>query len=252
MPVYSHPLSEADRRLYKISRLVRKTIHTELGVLASMDFAIARRNMVESQLRTNRVTSPQLLSAMGELPRERFVPAAKRTLAYVDEDIPIGNGRFIMEPMVLGRLLEAAKVQPTDVALVVGCGMGYAAAVIAKLASTVFALERERELSTKAATKLTNLALDNAVVIEGRVDRGYPDQSPYDVILIDGAVAQIPQAIIDQLAEGGRLVTVIGADMPVGRATLVQRRNNVVSERTLFDAAVRTLPSFKAKAGFVF
>jgi protein-L-isoaspartate(D-aspartate) O-methyltransferase len=217
-----------------------------------MDFAIARRNMVESQLRTNRVTTPNLLAAMGTLPRERFVPAAKRTVAYVDEDIPIGCGRFIMEPMVLGRLLEAAAVRPSDVALVVGCGTGYSAAVIAKLASTVFALERERELSIKAATELTNLALDNAVVIEGRVDRGYPDQSPYDVILIDGAVAQVPPAIIDQLAEGGRLVTVIGADKPVGRAILMQRRDDVVSERTVFDASVRTLPSFKAKAGFVF
>ena len=218
----------------------------------SMNFAIARRNMVESQLRTNRVTTPQILSAMGEIPRERFVPAAKRAVAYVDEDLPIGSGRYIMEPMVLGRLLEAASVQPGDVALVVGCGTGYSAAVLANLASTVFALERERELSTRAATELTNLALDNAVVIEGRVDRGYPDQSPYDVILVDGAVAQVPPAIIDQLAEGGRLVTVIGADQPVGRATLMLRRDNVVSERTLFDAAVPALPGFRAKAGFVF
>jgi len=217
-----------------------------------MDFTLARRNMVESQLRTNRVTSPQLLLAMGELPRERFVPASMGTLAYVDDDIPIGNGRFIMNPMVLGRLLEAAVIKPSDVVLVIGCGMGYSAAVIAKLASTVFALERERKLSTKAASELTNLALDNAVVIEGRVDRGYPDQSPYDVILIDGAVAKIPQVIIDQLAEGGRLVTIIDADLPVGRATLMKRRNNIISERTLFEAVVSTLPSFKAKVGFVF
>ena len=217
-----------------------------------MDFTLARRNMVESQLRTNRVTSPQLLLAMGELPRERFVPASMETLAYVDDDIPIGNGRFIMNPMVLGRLLEAAVIKPSDVVLVIGCGMGYSAAVIAKLASTVFALEHERKLSTNAATELANLALDNAVVIEGRIDRGYPDQSPYDVILIDGAVAKIPQAIIEQLAEGGRLVTIIDADLPVGRATLMKRRNNIISERTLFDAVVRTLPSFKAKVGFVF
>jgi protein-L-isoaspartate(D-aspartate) O-methyltransferase len=217
-----------------------------------MDFANARRNMVESQLRTNRVTMPQILSAMGEIPRERFVPAAKRAVAYVDEDLPIGSGRYIMEPMVLGRLLEAAAVQPGDVALVVGCGTGYSAAVLAKLASMVFALERERDLSTQAATELTNLALDNAVVIEGRVDRGYPDQRPYDVILIDGAVAQVPPAIVDQLAEGGRLVTVIGAGQPVGRATLMLRRDDFVSERTLFEAAVPTLPGFRAKAGFVF
>lgn len=217
-----------------------------------MDFAIARRNMVECQLRTNRVTTPQILAAMGELPRERFVPEEWQAVAYVDEDIPISNGRNIMEPMVLGRMLEAVAVQISDVVLVVGCGTGYAAAVIARMASTVFALEYDRELSTKASNELTNLALDNAVVIVGPIDRGYPDQGPYDVILIDGAVVEVPQAIIDQLGEGGRLVAVIGAAESIGQATLFHRRDNIVSERTLFDASVPTLPGFNSKTGFVF
>ena len=111
-----------------------------------MDFAIARRNMVECQLLTNRVTSPQILAAMGEVPRENFVPKQWQAVAYVDEDIPISEGRKIMEPMVLGRMLEAVVIQNSDVALVVGCGTGYAAAVIARMASTVFALEHDRVL----------------------------------------------------------------------------------------------------------
>ena len=137
-----------------------------------MDFAIARRNMVECQLLTNRVTSPQILAAMGEVPRENFVPEQWQAVAYVDEDIPISEGRNIMEPMVLGRMLEAVAIQNSDVALVVGCGTGYAAAVIARMASTVFALEHDRMLSSMAMTELTNLARDNAVVIEGNIEGG--------------------------------------------------------------------------------
>ncbi len=217
-----------------------------------MDFAIARRNMVECQLLTNRVTSPQILAAMGEVPRENFVPKQWQAVAYVDEDIPISEGRKIMEPMVLGRMLEAVVIQNSDVALVVGCGTGYAAAVIARMASTVFALEHDRVLSAKAMTELTNLALDNAVVIEGNIEGGYPDQGPYDVIFLDGSVTKVPVAIIDQLGEGGRLVTVIGTGDRIGSAVLMHRRDNVVSERRLFDASVSALPGFESKRGFVF
>lgn len=217
-----------------------------------MDFATARRNMVDCQLKTNCVVTPALLSAMGELPRERFVPTSMQEVAYIDEDIRISKGRFVMEPMVLARLLEACRVRKSDVVMVVSCGTGYSAAVTAMLASTVFAIERESKLCAWATRELTNLAMDNVVVIKGRADHGYPDQSPYDVILIDGAVSEVPKRIIDQLAEGGRLVTVVGGDKAVGQATLIQRHNDTVSARILFDASVRSLPSFGVKTEFVF
>lgn len=217
-----------------------------------MNFATARRNMVDCQLKTNCVVTPALLSAMGELPRERFVPTSMQEVAYIDEDIRISKGRFVMEPMVLARLLEACRVRKSDVVMVVSCGTGYSAAVTAMLASTVFAIERESKLCAWATRELTNLAMDNVVVIKGRADHGYPDQSPYDVILIDGAVSEVPKRIIDQLAEGGRLVTVVGGDKAVGQATLIQRHNDTVSARILFDASVRSLPSFGVKTEFVF
>lgn len=216
-----------------------------------MNFAAARYNMVESQLRTNRVTDEEVLAAFQSVPREQFVPTALRGIAYVDEDLEIAPGRWLMEPMVLARLVQAAEVRPEDVALVVGCGTGYSCAILARLASTVVAVESDHELATRAQQILNELSVDNVVFAEGRLTDGNPRQAPYDVILLDGGVEEVPESIKRQLAEGGRLVTVMRQGR-VGRAVLMINRGGVVSSRVLFDAAVPVLPGFAREPGFVF
>ena len=217
-----------------------------------VDYTIARRNMVESQIRPNKVTDPLLLAALLELPREQFLPKARRGVAYVDEDIEVGEGRYLMEPMVLARLLLAAEVKPTDIVLDIGCATGYSTAVLARLANTVVAVESSRKLAAEASAVLSQLGIDNAAVIEGPLDRGYAKQAPYDVILFSGAIAQVPDAILDQLADGGRLVAVIDDGSRVRKGTIMTRLGGVISGRAVFDAATPLLPGFDRKPGFVF
>jgi protein-L-isoaspartate(D-aspartate) O-methyltransferase len=217
-----------------------------------VDFAAARSNMVESQIRPNKVTDPNLLDAFETTPRERFVPEPLRGIAYVDEDVALGGQRFVMEPMVLAKLLQAARPGPGDVALDLGCGSGYATAILSRLVATVVALEVDAALAAAANQTLDELEIDNAVVVEGRLAEGYPKQAPYNVILLNGAVSEVPLAIADQLAEGGRLVTVVSVGAGLGRATLMRRDSGVISSRILCDAAVPVLPGFEAAPGFVF
>lgn len=214
-------------------------------------FATARYNMVESQIRTNKVTDPAVIGAFNELPRERFVPEGLRSVAYIDEDIEITRGRFLMEPMILARLVQIAAPKAEDIALDVGSGSGYASAVLARLCSAVVALESDRGLIVRANALFDELQINNVVVVEGALTAGYPRQAPYNVILLNGTVERIPQALFDQLAEGGRLVTV-HMDGGVGRGTLYLKSGGVVSRRPIFDAATPVLPGFGAEPHFVF
>ncbi len=216
------------------------------------DHAAQRLNMVESQLRTNKVTDAALIGAMAAVPRERFLSTALHGVAYVDEDLPLGGDRYMMEPMVMARLIQALRPGATDVVLEIGTGCGYGAAILARLASTVVALESDSTLAASAANALNGQGIDTAIVVEGPLAEGYPKHGPYDAIFICGAVAEIPAAILDQVAEGGRLAAVIGRPGEPGRATLVQRRGGVLSRRVLFDAAVPQLPGFAREPGFVF
>ncbi len=216
------------------------------------DYAAARHNMVENQIRPNKVTDSRIITAMAAVPRELFVPERSCGIAYVDEDIAIGKERYLMEPMVLARLLQCADIEETDVVLDIGCGTGYSVAVLAALANTVVALESDRELAAAATRLFEQLGIDNAVVIEAELDAGYGEQAPYDAILFDGAVQRIPEEICGQLAEGGRLAAVVDGGAGLGKATLVVRRGGVLSRRVLFDAATPRLPGFSVEPGFVF
>ena len=216
------------------------------------DFAQARSNMIDSQLRTNKVTDTGVLDAFAAVPRERFLPEARAGVAYIDEDLEVAPGRYLMEPMVLARLLQAARIEATDMVLDVGCTTGYSSAVLARLADTVVALESDPALCERANQTLQDLGIDNAVVVTGDLTAGYEKQAPYDVILLGGAVAELPEAILSQLSEGGRLVTVMATQAHLGQAVLVRRNAGQASRRVLFDAAVRELPGFAAAPGFVF
>ena len=216
-----------------------------------MDFLTARHNMVESQIRPNHVTDSVLIDALALLPRENFVPKLMQGVAYVDEAIDIGEGRYLMEAWVLARLLEAAEVQPDDVALLIGCGSGYEAAVMSYLAGTVVALETNETLIKKANETLMELSIDTVAIVEGGLAHGFGRQAPYDVILINGAVPEIPEPLNNQLAEGGRLVAIVG-DGACGKGKLVTRYDNVVTAREIFDAGTPTLPGFEEKSIFSF
>ncbi len=217
-----------------------------------MDFASARANMVDSQLRTNKVTDPRLIEAFRSVPRELFLPEARRAIAYVDEDIAIGQDRYLMEPMVLARLLQEAAVEPGDVVLDVGCGSGYASAILARLAATVVALESDPGLAKTANETLAALDVDNVAVVEGPLTEGYPKQAPYNVILLNGAVAELPVGISKLLADQGRLVCVCKERSGMGQAILARRTGGHVSSRVIFDAATPILPGFAREPGFAF
>ncbi len=216
-----------------------------------MDFAAARHNMVESQIKPNRVTDTLVMNALAELPRENFVPKALRGVAYVDEAIEIGEGRHLMEAWVLARLLQTAEIQPDDVALVIGCGSGYEAAVMSYLASAVVALESDESLATQANVVLSGLSIDTVAVVNGGLVRGYSRQSPYDVIFINGAVPEIPERLSGQLADGGRLVAIVG-EGAFGKGTLVTRYDDVITAREVFDAGTPALPGFEQDSAFSF
>lgn len=217
-----------------------------------VDYAAMRFNMVESQLRTNRVLDSGVLEAFETIPRERFVPEAQRGIAYIDEDIAIAPGRYLMEPMVLARLIQAAEPEAHETALDVGCGTGYATMALGRLVATVVGLESDPALAAAAREALAELHGDNTVIVEGPLTEGYAKQAPYNVILLNGAVEEVPYALREQLADGGRLVAVIRDSGGVGRATLMRRTGDVVSGRVLFDAAVPLLPGFARPPAFVF
>ena len=216
------------------------------------DYAVARHNMVEGQIRTNRVTDPALVAALDAVPREAFVPKSMQAIAYVDEDLAIGQGRHLMEPLVLARLLQAADVTPSDAVLDIGCATGYSTAVIARIAGSVVGVESDARFVAEANRRLGELSMDNAAVVQGELTRGYAKQAPYNVIVLNGAIGRVPRDIADQLVEGGRLVAVMRDEGGIGRATLMTRVGGTLSSRIIFDAATPDLPGFAREPGFVF
>lgn len=217
-----------------------------------MDYAAARHAMVESQIRTNRVSDPAIVTAFEEIPRELFVPANLRSVAYVDEAVPLGRGRYLMEPLALAQMLQAADIRPSDVVLDVGCATGYSAAILARLAGTVVALEDEPDFVREANRLLGEQTIHNAAVIEAPLTEGCPKQAPYDAIVIEGGVEEVPNALVKQLGEGGRLVCVIVGAGGFGKGTLFTRIGGSIVRRAVFDAGTPLLPGFARRPSFVF
>jgi protein-L-isoaspartate(D-aspartate) O-methyltransferase len=215
-------------------------------------FEAARAHMIESQLRPNQVRDARVLAAFAAIRRELFVPEHLRPVAYIDEDLPLGAKRFLMEPAIAARLLQSAAIELNDLVLMVGAGTGYEAALAARLARSVVALEDDPDLARRARAALVEHAIASVGVVEGPLSVGYPSRAPYNVIFFCGAVADVPSEIAAQLPEGGRLLTVIRPANAIGRAMLTTRTGGVLARRALFDAATQMLPGLSPKAAFVF
>lgn len=219
------------------------------------DFAGQRAKMVDGQVRTVDVTNLALLSALLEVPREAFAPDARRGLAYIDEDLLISDGpggpRYMMEAGPFARLVQLADIRPGDFVLDVGCGTGYSSAVLSRLASSVVALESDQALADAASATLSELGYDNVAVVQGPLAEGYPSEAPYDVIIVEGGVDELPAQLAGQLREGGRLVVVEGSGN-AGVARLYVKARGLVSSRGVFNAAVKPLPGFQRAPAFEF
>lgn len=216
-----------------------------------IDFAVLRRNMIEGQMRPNRVTEAMLVDVLGRVPRERFVPEALQAAAYVDEDLPLGDGRFLTEPLVLARLIQAARPRRGSKVLDIACATGYGAVVLAELGARVVALEETEHMAERARKAIGTPDVGSVQVVAGPLREGWPAQAPYDAIIIEGGVADLPAALFDQVADGGCLVAVM-IESGVGRLVRHVKQSGVVSRVVLFDASVPPLAAFAAARTFVF
>jgi protein-L-isoaspartate(D-aspartate) O-methyltransferase len=219
------------------------------------DFSTARQNMVDCQVRPSDVTDTRVIDAMLAVPREAFVPQNQRAMAYLDLDLDVSAGaspkRFLIKPVVIAKMLQAAEIGDTDHVLVVGCATGYAAAVTARLAKRVTATESDSALAARARDVLAQLGVANVTVGEAAAADGDPAAAPYDVIVLDGATEITPDRLYAQLRNGGRLVGVFATTRPP-RVTIVTRSHDDFGSRALFDAVVPVLPGLERLPAFVF
>lgn len=213
------------------------------------EFATRRVMMVDTQVRPSDVTKFPIIDAMLTVPRETFVPDAKREAAYVGENLPLAPGRVVLEARTMAKLLDALDVQPQELVLDIGCGLGYSAAVIARLAETVVALEEDAALAAEAQRLLSDVGVDNAVVVTGKLAEGSVKCAPYDVITIEGGVEQVPEAILAQLKDGGRIGAIF-MDGAVGTARVGYKAGGTVTWRSMFNASAPVLAGFGTARGF--
>ena len=217
-----------------------------------MDFERARQNMIDSQVRPGGVIDLRVIAAMGAVPRERFVPEERRTFAYVDEDLFIGMDaqgarRHLLEPLTLARMLQLADIDPADCVLDVGVATGYSSAVLSRLAQSVIALERDEALAGQATANLEALDCVNAAVVQGPHEAGWRSEAPFDAIVLQGRIEEKPAALLEQLADLGRLVCVFGQPN-AARIRVYTRRGRAISYIDYHDAFAPPLPGFAATA----
>lgn len=213
------------------------------------DFAQRRTTMVDTQVRPSDVTSFQVLDAMLSVPRELFVPSEQKDAAYAGVNVALGHGRVVLSPRTMAKLLQAADVQPDELVLDVGAGLGYSSALVACMAEAVIALEEDADLALEAERALSEASADNVAVINGALAEGASKHGPYDVVLIEGAVEDIPDALIDQLKVGGRIVAIF-LEGALGTARVGYKDGQGVSWRFAFNAAAPVLPGFEKRREF--
>jgi len=217
-----------------------------------MNFEAAREIMVDSQIRPNDVSDPEIVHAFLKTPRDAFVPATRKPVAYSELEIETSEGRSLWTPRDMAKLLKAADIKPTDIVLVIGAGAGYETALISHMAETVIALEDRAELVDAMSERFASLGFDRAVAVEGKLEDGLPDQGPFDVVYVCGMVETVPEAWTAQLAEGGRLALVQLDQDGVGRGRVFTRAGDTASARYAFDAFPPKFAQFDRKKAFVF
>lgn len=221
-----------------------------------MNYQLARQNMVNNQIRTNHVTNNNIISAMTVLPRERFVPESLTEIAYVDTAIQVANGRHIVAPMVLARLIQEANVSSDDLVQVIGCGTGYAAAILSNMSKAVVLVEDQPEVCDKAEALFIELGIDNVLVFKTDLVNGCKKQAPFNIIIICGAVEEIPINLVNQLVEGGRIITMIlaseGVSYPTTKATILTKYNGKLVEKEVFEVNTPKIKSFNKDKVFKF
>lgn len=213
------------------------------------ELAEARRQMVACQIRPADVTDRRLQDAMLAIPRERFLPRSLAGFAYADMEIDLGEGRRFMRPRDFAKLVQAAGVKAGDIVLDLACGRGYSTAVLSRLGETVIGIENHSAFASKAEGALSDISADNAVIVTGDIAKGAPEQGPFNVIMVNGAVEFVPDAWLAQLADGGRLAVIV-RDRGVGRARIFTRHGDVVGSRTVFDSMTSILPGFTREPEF--
>ncbi len=213
------------------------------------EFVTRRVMMVDTQVRPSDVTKYPIIDAMLSVKRELFVPEDRREAAYVGENLPIGPGRVVLEPRTLAKLLDALDIQPDELVLDLGCGYGYSAAVIARLAGTVVAVEEDAALAADAERLLSEESVDNALVLSGPLAAGAAKHAPYDALTLQGGVEVLPDALIAQLRDGGRIGAIF-MDGPLGTAKIGFKAGGQITWRPVFNAAAPILPGFARQRSF--
>lgn len=215
------------------------------------DYAESRRVMVDTQVRPSDVTKFPIIEAMLDVPREDFLPVALKPTAYVGENIPLGAGRVVLEPRTFAKMLDAVDIQPSDMVLDLGPAYGYSTAVAARLAEAVVAVEPDADMAREAEQSLAAAGADNAAVVEGELAAGDKKHGPYDVILIEGGVEQVPETLTDQLREGGRIAAIF-REGALGTCRLGYKADGRTNWRFSFNASAPVLPGFERVRTFEF
>ena len=214
------------------------------------DFAQRRTMMVDTQVRPNDVTSYPVIEAMLNVPREQFVPDSRRDVAYAGEDIALAPGRVLLEPRTLGKMIDILDLQNSDLVLDIGSGFGYSAAIIARIAEAVVAVEDDPEMATQAEARLAAQDVFNVAVVQDALNEGCASQGPYDAILIEGAIEDMPAAITDQLNEGGRIVALF-REGHLGVVKFGRKLDGRINWRSAFHADAPVLSGFVQQRGFI-
>lgn len=218
-----------------------------------MDFKIARKNMVENQIRANKVTSLNVINAFLDVPREKFVPDALQEISYVDEDIQLSRNRFMMKPMILARLFQSLNLKGNENILHVGSNSGYGSAILSRMCSSVISLESDKKLFETSIHTFSKMGFDNVVPLHGSMENGVEKEAPFDIIFIEGSIETEPKSLFRQLNENGKLIAIIRpVNIKIGKAKLFFKISNEIGLENLFDAQVSKLSIFKSKTKFSF
>ncbi|WP_146347240.1 protein-L-isoaspartate O-methyltransferase family protein [Phaeobacter marinintestinus] len=213
------------------------------------DFAARRRIMVDTQIRPSDVTKYPIIDAFLSVPRETFVPDAQREAAYAGEDLDLGSGRVMLEPRTLAKILDALNIQDDELVLDVGCGLGYSSAIAAQMAQAVIAVEEDEAMAADAQSLLADAGADNAVLHQGPLTGGAAEHGPYDVILVQGGVGELPEKLKNQLKDGGRMACIF-MDGALGEVRMARKSGDSLTWRFAFNAAAPVLPGFEKQAAF--